>query len=131
MFPAGLPTSGFGGALGFAATGGGLGLFAIGGGGLAAMELEGRELGGVLFDEPLLVAAGVFFQGVADPLAGAIPGKTDTGLADESAAMGLTGILGEDTARVVDAAAGIEGGGRRLGGSGAATALGFEGTSSR
>ena len=55
------------------------------------MELEGLEFAGVLSDEPL-VAPGAFFHGVADPLADAIPGKTDTGFAEESATTDLTGI---------------------------------------
>jgi hypothetical protein len=134
--PAGLATGGFKGALGFAATRGGFGLFATGGGGLPPTELEGLELGGVLSDEPLFVP-GAFFHGVADPLDGAIPGKTDTGLADEFAATDLIGTLATEVGAAVgfgamEAAAGVEGGGRRFGGGGGATAaLGLRGTSSR
>jgi len=103
---------------------------------LVAIELEGLELAGVVSDEPL-VAPGAFFHGVADPLDGAIPGKTDTGFADESAATGLIGTLAAEVGAGVDfsgvgAAASIEGGGRRFGGGGgAAAALGLGGTSSR
>ena len=134
--PAGLATGGFGGAPGFAATGGGFGLFATGGGGLPPTELEGLELGGVLSDEPLL-APGAFFHGVADPLDGAIPGKTDTGLADESAVTDLIGALATEVGAGVGFGAmgvvvGAEGGGRRFGGGGGATAaLGLRGTISR
>lgn len=124
--------------MGFTATGGGFGLFAAttGGGGLVAKELEGLELAVVLSYE-LLVAPGAFFHGVADPLDGPIPGKTDTGFADESAATNLIGTLAVEFGAGVDfsgvgAAAGIEGGGRRFGGGGgAAAALGLGGTSSR
>jgi hypothetical protein len=135
--PAGLATGGFGGMPGFAAIGGGFGLFATGGGGLPPpTELEGLELGGVLSDEPL-VAPGAFFHGVADPLDGAIPGKTDTGLADESAATDLIGTLATEVGAgvgfgAVGVPADVVGGGRRFGGGGGATAaLGFGGTSSR
>lgn len=108
---AGLPTGGLGGAPGFAATGGGFGLFATGGGGPRAIELEGLELAGVLSVEPL-VALGAFFHGVADPLDGAIPGKTDTGFADESAATDLIGTLATAVgAGGAGGAAGAEGGG--------------------
>lgn len=131
------PTAGgFGGAPGFAPTGGGFGLAATGGGGLLARELEGLEVAGVLSDEPL-GAPGVFFHGVADPFDGAIPGKTETGLADESAAIGLIGALAAVGAGVglsnIAGAAGVEEGGRRLGGGGggAAAGLGLGGTSSR
>jgi len=55
-----------------------------GGGGLPARELAGLELAGELSSEPL-DAATVFFQGVAEPFAGVMPGKTDTGLAETSA----------------------------------------------
>lgn len=50
---------------------------ATGGGGLLAKELDGLELAGESSEG---VAA--FFQGVADPFAAAIPGKTETGLAE-------------------------------------------------
>ena len=75
------------GAPGFAPTGGGagLGFEATGGGGacLPANELPGLECAGVLScEDPFDSAAGMFFfQGVADPFAGIIPGKTDTGFA--------------------------------------------------
>jgi len=136
--PTGL-AAGFGGAPGFAAIGGGLGLFAIGGGGLAARELPGLELAGVLLDEALAVP-GVFFHGVADPLDGPMPGKTDTGLADESATTDLTGTLAAAAGagvglEVVITGVGVTEGGRRFGGGGggggAAAAFGFGGTSSR
>lgn len=65
---------------GLAATTGGLGLAATGGGALPAIELDGRELAGESSGVEL-VPVTVFFQGVAEPLAGAIPGKTATGLA--------------------------------------------------
>lgn len=70
---------GFPGTLGagLAPTTGGLGFAATGGGGLDASELEGLELAG-----ESSVPEGVFFQGVAEPLEGAIPGNTDTGFAD-------------------------------------------------
>ena len=71
---------------GFAPTAGGFGLAAAGGGGtLEANELEGRELAGESSE-----LEGVFFQGVADPLLGAIPGKTETGFADAFAAEGVS-----------------------------------------
>jgi hypothetical protein len=102
---------------------------------LLARELEGLELAGVLSDEPL-VAPGAFFHGVDDPFDGAIPGKTDTGLADESAATDLIGMLAAEGAgvglTVVEVVAAVDGGGRRFGGGGGAAAgLGLGGTSSR
>jgi len=68
-------------ALGLAARGGavGFGLVATGGGGFLAKELDGREFAGEPSEEI------VFFQGVAEPFPGTIPGKTETGLADASA----------------------------------------------
>lgn len=57
------------------AGGGGFGLAATGGGGLGAEELDGREL------SEDSAADNVFFQGVADPFAGPMPGKTETGFA--------------------------------------------------
>lgn len=130
--PPGFAPGGLGGAPGFAATGG-FGLVATGGGGLPPIELEGLELGGVLCDEPPLEAPGIFFQGVADPLAADIPGNTDTGFADESADTALIGTLaiaGADFG--AGGAAGVVGGGRRFGGGGGAgAALGFGGTSSK
>lgn len=129
----GFPPGGLGGAPGLAATGGGFGFAATGGGGLPAMELGGLELAGVLFEEPPFEAAGVFFHGAADPLAAAIPGNTETGLAEESADTALIPTF--ETAGAALGAAGAadaEGGGRRFGGGGgAATALGFGGTNSR
>lgn len=100
---------------GLAPTGGGLGFVATGGGGLEAKELEGRELAGEL--SPL---AGAFFQGVADPLALAIPGKTETGFADGLAATAEGVIL------AVGAGALLRGGG-----GGAAGAASSGGTSSK
>lgn len=112
----------FGG--GFAAIGGaGFGFAAIGGGGFEPTVLEGLE-------DPFEsdTADGVFFQGVADPFAAAIPGNTDTGFADASAAidLGMAALI----------AAGAGGGGTALGarggggGGGAGAAASF-GTSSR
>ena len=130
----GLGPGGLGGAPGLAATGGGFG-FAATGGGVPAMELDGLELAGVLSDEPPFEIAGVFFHGAADPLAAAMPGNTETGLAEESADIALiptfeiAGALGAAGASGVAAA---EGGGRRFGGSGgAAAALGLGCTNSR
>jgi len=128
--PTGLAAGGFGGAPGFAATGGGFGLFAIGGG-LAARELAGLELAGVLPGEAFDVSND-FFHGVAEPLDGAIPGKTDTGLADESATTDLTTAGAGIGLGAVVATAGVVGGGRRFGGSGGAeAAFALGGTSSR
>ena len=132
--PTGLAAGGFGGAPGFAATGGGFGLFAIGGG-LAAKELAGLELAGVLPGEAFDVSND-FFHGVAEPLDGAIPGKTDTGLADESATTDFTGTLTTAGAGIglgaMVATAGFVGGGRRFGGGGGAeAAFGLGGASSR
>jgi hypothetical protein len=110
-----LGTGGFPGTLGagLLPTGGvGFGLVATGGGGFGASELPGRELAGESSDDD---AVGVFFHGVADPLAAAMPGKTDTGLAD---ALAVTGA-----ARVVFEAAGGPGTALfRAGGGGAAAA---------
>jgi len=61
-----------GGGAGFFPTGG------AGGGGLAPAVLEVREFVRVVTVD----AAGVFFQGAAVPLEGAMPGNTDTGFAD-------------------------------------------------
>lgn len=82
------PTGGFGEA-GFAATGGGLGLEATGGGTLP------------------LAGVSDFFQGVVDPLAAAIPGNTDTGLANASAAS--VGAAGVGTGRVLGGGGGAAG----------------------
>jgi len=79
----GLPTGGF------APTAGGFGLAATGGGGFGANELEGRESAGEASE-----LESVFFQGVADPLLAAIPGKTETGLADALATEGVMSTLG-------------------------------------
>lgn len=102
-----------------------MGLTATGGGILAAPPPEaGRELSGavVAFEDAV-----DFFHGVADPLDGAIPGNTDTGLADASADREVT--LG---AEFEDAGFEALGGGRRpAGGGGGAAALGLGGTSSR
>ena len=75
------PTEGF---PGFAPTGG-FGLTATGGGTFEANEL-GRELASEL--------EGVIFQGVADPLPGAIPGKTEAGFGVALAAEGVISTLG-------------------------------------
>lgn len=107
---AGLPPGGVG--FGLAATGGAAGLF--------ANELPGRDGAGELSVD----SVGVFFHGVADPLAGAIPGKTEIGFAEAFAVTDCTGTF----------AAGLEaaaGGGRVRGGGGGAAATGFGGTSSR
>jgi len=81
-----------------------------------------------------VVATPGFFQGVADPLALAMPGKTETGLAFMSAVTDVTETtcltVGLGAAELVDA--GAPGGGRRaVVGGGRAAGLGFGGTSSR
>jgi len=96
---AGFPTRGF------VPIGGGFGLAATGGGDLEVNELEGAVASEL---------EGVFFQGVADPLLPAIPGKTETGFADALATEGVMSTLG------VGAFLGGAGGG----GGGAATAFG-------
>lgn len=110
-----LGTGGLPGTLGaglLAMGGAGLGLLATGGGGFGASELPGRELAGESPDDD---AVGVFFHGVADPFAAAMPGNTDIGLADASAITGAP--------RAVLFAAGFAGTGRlRAGGGGAASA---------
>lgn len=121
---------------GFAPMGGaGLGLVATGGGGLGAIELDGRELDGLEFDDALSLTCGVFFQGVAEPLAGPIPGNTEIGLAEASAVTDWIVILGPAAgAGLVTAwpAAGGGGGRRPIGGGGGAeAAFGFGGMSSR
>lgn len=125
--------------LGFDAIGGGegLGLVAIGGGCFAANELDGREDAGVLFDDPVADPLIGFFQGAAEPLVGARPGKTATGLADTSAVTDFTEMTGTvgfevDAGVEVVATTGAEGGGGRAGGGRAAgVGLVFGGTSSR
>ena len=117
---------------GFAATGGGatFGLVATGGGGFAPSELEGREFAGVLPVDSLAKPAG-FFQGVAEPFEGIMPGKTATGLADALAVTDdtVTATLG---AAGGEGITGVDGGSLRAGGGGAAGgARGFWGTSSR
>lgn len=102
------------GAAGLTPTAGGLGFAAIGGGGLLASELEGLELAGESLDTGF-----VFFQGVAEPLPAAIPGKTETGLAEVLPATWAATGLGV----IVEA-------GRRGGGGGTAGAT-FEGAGSR
>jgi len=110
----GLGAVGIGGLLGglgtpgFAAIGGaeGFGLDAIGGGGLLAKELDGLELAGESSE-----ADGAFFHGVADPLEGPIPGKTEIGLADASAAKDLTDDCGVEAGVGVCLTASIEGAG--------------------
>ena len=114
----GLPGT-FGG--GFAAIGGaGFGFAAIGGGGFEPTVLEGLENP---FESE--TAEGVFFQGVEEPLAAAIPGNTETGFADASAAT--------DFGTAAFAAAGAGGGGTTLGargggggGAGAAASFGTD-----
>jgi len=83
----------------------GLGLAATGGGAFEA----GRELASEL--------EGVIFQGVADPLPGTIPGKTETGFAVALAVEGVISTLGTGP---------LLGGGGAAGGAGALC-----GTSSR
>jgi hypothetical protein len=108
---------------GLAATGGaGLGFVATGGGDLAAAGLPGREPAGLESLSALWVA---FFHGAAEPFAGAIPGKTETGLALASGATDLT------TSAAALFAAGVGMGRRAGGGGGAGTSFGFGGTSSR
>jgi hypothetical protein len=109
------PTGGGLGAAGLAATGRGFGLAATGGGALPPVGVD--DLGLSVEAE---VGAIDFFQGVADPFAGAIPGNTDTGLADASAATDV------GVAFTVGIGAGLE----RGGGGGAAGAV-FGGTNSR
>ena len=127
---AGLEATGGGGA-GFFPTGG------AGGGGFAPTALDGLEAAGVVPAE----ASGVFFHGVIVPLGGAIPGNTDTGLAEASAVRDCTGILGcrcvcagpvgfGATAGAAGGAGGRRGAGGGAGG-GAGAAFGFGGTSSR
>jgi hypothetical protein len=113
----GLGTFGIGGLppVGFAAVGGpGFGLVAIGGGGLLAKELDGLELICVVSDGPFEVLA-FFFHGVVDPLEGPIPGKTETGLADTSAATDDKGAVDDEVDLATLGGGGI---GRRLGGGG-------------
>jgi len=127
--------------LGFDATGGGTGLgLGATGGGFTPNELEGRELAGVLLDDPLADTTADFFQGTAEPFDGARPGKTATGLADASAANDFTDMIetvGFEAEEVgIGAAAtasGAEGGGGGRGGGerAAGAALGFGGISSR
>lgn len=134
--PPGLGAGGFGDTPGFAASGGGFGLFAMGGGPLAPMELPGLELTGVVSVELPVDPPSGFFHGAANPLEGAIPGKTATGLADAFAAMDVLDALTIGTAAglgAVGAGAGAGAGmGRRPGGGGgAAGAFGLGGTNSR
>jgi hypothetical protein len=120
---------------------GGFGLFATGGGGgFPARELAGRELAGVLsLEDPLVAAGTVFFQGVAEPFAGAIPGKTDIGLAEASAATDFGNTFAAGAAEAAGAGGTTEArftpapvpGGGGGGGGGATAAFGFGGTSSR
>jgi hypothetical protein len=135
-------TGGFPGALGapgFDATGGAGGfVLAATGGGALPNVLEGLEGAGELFSEAAfdVEAAAGFFHGAAEPLAGAIPGNTDTGLAEASAARDLTGAFGVGAATGfgVAAAAGADGGGLLPaggGGGGGGAALTSGGNSSR
>ena len=96
------------------AIGGGFGLVATGGPGGFGTGDGLAELGSGV--------AG-FFHGVAEPLEGTMPGKTETGLADAFAATELNDGFGAD-----GLASGV-GRGRAGGGGGAGAALG--GTSSR
>lgn len=134
----------FGGAPGLAATGGagGFGLVATGGGGpgLLPIVLDGRDpIGVVPPEESSPPEEMLFFHGAAEPLEGAIPGKTDTGLAEAFAATDLraaaegVGFPGAAAAGA-EGAAGDAGGGRRAaggGGGGGAATLGLGGTNSR
>lgn len=140
--PAGFATgtAGFPGILGapgFAPIGGGFGLLpTAGGGGLLAKELPGRDPAGLLSPDPPF-AAGVFFQGAAEPFAAGIPGKTETGFADALAVMDLRAAalgVGLPAPGVVDEAPMGGAGGRRPaggGGGGAGAAFGFGGISSK
>jgi len=79
------------GAPSLAATTGGLGFDVMGGGGLEAEELDGRELAGELSE---FEVAAFIFHGAAVPLPAAIPGNTDTGLAEAEAVIDTGAILG-------------------------------------
>ena len=69
---------------------GGLGLLDRGGGGTLPVDtLEGLEFSCKSSD-----VEGIFFQGAAVPLAGFIPGKTDTGLAEAFATVDVGTIFG-------------------------------------
>jgi hypothetical protein len=63
----------------------------MGGGGLEANALDGRELAGELSEFDVAV---FIFHGAAVPFPAAIPGNTDTGLAEESAVIDTGAILG-------------------------------------
>ncbi len=123
-------TGGFPGALGvgFAATTGGLGFAATGGGPLDAKELDGRELAGESSGVELLV--GVFFHGVAEPFAAAMPGKTATGFAFAFAVRDATETFAWEDVTGVCFTPGAGGGALDLGGGGGAGAAAFGGTSS-
>jgi len=132
--PPGFGAGGLGARPGFAPTGGGLGLLATGGGGFEPIELAGREFTGVASEELPPVAG--FFHGVFDPLAGAMPGNTDTGFADACAGTDLkdggaaaAGLGAAGAGAGAGVGAGI---GRRFGGGGgAAGAFGLGGTGSK
>ena len=105
-----------------------MGFEATGGGGLCPIALTGREVAGLESLESDAVAT-FFFQGVADPFAGIIPGKTATGLAWASAVTDDRGAFG--VGRAVEGAEGAAGGLRPAGRGGGAGLLGFAGASSR
>ena len=92
--------------------GAGFGFVPIGGG-FAASELPGLDDVGVWSAEESCVAAdAVRFQGAADPLEGAIPGKTATGLAEGFAVTALAaGAAGTIEGGRLFAAGGGGGGG--------------------
>lgn len=107
------------------------GLGASGGPGFSLGAIDGlpaADDGRDVSEPPVFAFEGVidFFQGVAEPFEGAIPGKTGTGLADASAVPEVG--LADDIEGVGLWAAGN---GRRPAGGGAAATLGFGGTSSR
>ena len=84
--------------------------------------------------DPLVAETAGFFHGAAEPLAGAIPGKTDIGLAAVSAANGLVDTLATGGLGVAAAAAGLGAvgpGGGGGGGGGGACDFGLGGTSSK
>ena len=116
------------GAPGFAATGGpGLGFAATGGGDLA-VPVNGPRVWAEFEDVSDVDVEFGFFHGAVEPLEGAMPGKTDTGLADASAAteVALIACVGIEVAALGGLRAAGGGGG---GGTGAA--LGLGGMSSR
>lgn len=115
------------GAPGLLATGGGVGFgFVDNGGAFGAVELAGAGT----WADPFVDVDDVFFHGAAEPLEGAIPGKTATGLAEGSATIDFTAAFADGATGAVGAGA-IEGG-RRFAGSGGGGGAGVAlGTNSR